>query len=138
MRFYWEPPCQHHEFDRPACILCMISPIWHMPAIIIHPDMGIFSLEDWQQRWEQPDSRIWCNGGVYKVDDFVKHYLVIKDVTKSALHRIAIKKSNSSRQAIVYMDEEFNRVRFVATGEFCIDNKPNHDVLIKIPPAYSF
>ena len=133
--FYWELPCDHHDLDRPSPLLSFIKVTGQVPGILVHPDLGIHCLADWQQRWEVLESRLWCEGSAYKPETVLSLYFTTAKTNIEPIRFTAL--TLFAGKNILWFDAEVGNYRFVVDDRYCIANEKNHDLLLKLFPTYS-
>lgn len=133
--FYWELPCDHHSLERPDCLLSFVHHTKQVPAVIAHPDLGIHTLTDWKERWQIPNSRLWCEGSSYSADYILSHYFKDSKNTKNTVPFLSL--TIHQYKNILFFDTDINQFRFVADGQYCLSNESNHDMLLRLYPSYA-
>jgi hypothetical protein len=133
--FYWEPPCDNHDLVRPELLLSFIVVTGQVPGVIIHPDLSINSLGDWRERWEVPESRLWCEGSCFNAETTFNMHFKSEKATTEQIRFTSL--TLFAGKNILFFDKNVGKYRFVVDNRYCIANEKTHDVLARLYKTYA-
>lgn len=131
--YYYEAPCSKDSFARPEPLLIGISILNQLFAIVVHPDDGIHSLADWEERLAQEGSTIWSAGEKIPVSVLLKN---IHNLGPRRIHNPNQMMVRNNGKQVVQWSKDLYIYRFIMDGEYCIRHESDYDVMSKVYSAY--